>query len=226
MAGGRPRALIFIIETTQPTVNLINQSINHRSLMALTSDLRTTVNCLAEYRLISNSFNCDHCDEPCRFTSYTQSPDGLRWKCRDCNFVKTLRHGSFFSKSHLSLSQLLDFIYFWSQDTDLKMISQEARCNYEHTAIDWSNFLREICTVWVANNPAVLGGLDPVTLQPKIVEVDETKFFHRKYARGAWHEGHWVVGGLERGNPRNSFLVEVPNRTAVTLTSTSRTIVP
>ena len=66
-------------------------------------------------------------------------------------------------------------------------------------------------------NPPRLGGLDPVTMEPIVVEVDETKYFHRKYARGQWHEGHWVFGGIERGNPHNAFLQEVPDRRAATL---------
>ena len=49
------------------------------------------------------------------------------------------------------------------------------------------------------------------------VEIDETKYFHRKYARGQWHDGHWVLGGVERNNSKNVFLIEVPNRAANTL---------
>ena len=49
-----------------------------------------------------------------------------------------------------------------------------------------------------------------------VVEIDETKFFHRKYHRGQWRPGHWVFGGIERGSGK-CFLVEVPDRRAVTL---------
>ena len=110
----------------------------------------------------------------------------------------------------------IDFTYFWSADCPLVFCAGESEMNYSKTSVDWNNFLRDICQTWVANNPARLGGVRP-NLQPIIVEVDETKYFHRKYARGAWHEGHWVVGGIERGNPKNAFLVEVPNRRAETL---------
>jgi hypothetical protein len=34
--------------------------------------------------------------------------------------------------------------------------------------------------------------------------------------RGQWREGHWVFGGVER-NSEKYFLVEVPDRTEVTL---------
>ena len=49
------------------------------------------------------------------------------------------------------------------------------------------------------------------------VEIDETKYFHRKYHRGEWRQGHWVFGGVERGTGR-CFMVEVPDRRAETLT--------
>jgi len=53
------------------------------------------------------------------------------------------------------------------------------------------------------------------------VEIDETKYFHRKYHRGVWKEGHWVFGGIERGS-RKCFMVEVADRRADTLTNVIR----
>jgi len=52
--------------------------------------------------------------------------------------------------------------------------------------------------------------------EPIVVEIDESKYFHRKYHRGQWREGHWVFGGIERDTGK-CFLVEVPDRTAATL---------
>ena len=74
-----------------------------------------------------------------------------------------------------------------------------------------------MCTTWINTHPPRLGGPHPLTLQPIFVEIDETKYFHRKYARGQWHNGHWVLGGVERNNPKNAFPVKVPNRAAPTL---------
>ena len=61
----------------------------------------------------------------------------------------------------------------------------------------------KVCAIWVDLNPPYLGGLDPVTMEA-IVEVDETKYFHHKYMRGQWHEGHWVFEGIEHVNPHNN----------------------
>ena len=63
------------------------------------------------------------------------------------------------------------------------------------------------------NNRAPIGGVGLVNgvIEAKTVEIDESKFFHRKYHRGQWRAGHWVFGGIERGT-RNFFLVEVEQR--------------
>jgi len=75
--------------------------------------------------------------------------------------------------------------------------------------------MREECAVWLANNTDEIGGVDNNGL-PIVVEIDESKYFHRKYHRGQWRDGHWVFGGIERGTG-NCFLVEVPDRSAATL---------
>ena len=50
------------------------------------------------------------------------------------------------------------------------------------------------------NAAEMIGGLDfndDGEITPKIVEIDESKFFRRKYHRGRWREGHWVFGALK-----------------------------
>ena len=51
---------------------------------------------------------------------------------------------------------------------------------------------------------------------PVVVEIDESKFFNRKYNRGKWKEGHWVFGGIERESGK-CFLLEVEDRKKPTL---------
>jgi len=85
----------------------------------------------------------------------------------------------------------------------------------EKTAVDWCNFLREECETWLMNNQEEIGGMDDNGDAIK-VEIDESKFFHRKYRRGLWRPGHWVFGGVERVSGK-CFLVEVPDRRAPTL---------
>ena len=68
------------------------------------------------------------------------------------------------------------------------------------------------------NNRAPIGGVGLVNrvIEPKTVEINESKFFHWKYHRWKWREGHWVFGLIERGT-RNCCLVEVEQRDTATL---------
>jgi transposase-like protein len=75
--------------------------------------------------------------------------------------------------------------------------------------------MREECQTWLGGNSGKIGGIDH-NFNPIVVEIDESKYFHRKYHRGQWREGHWVFGGIEREGGK-CFLVVVPERTAATL---------
>ena len=78
------------------------------------------------------------------------------------------------------------------------------------TAVDWFNFIRDVCAQYFVDHPVEIGG-------PGLeVEIDESKFGRRKYHRGRIVEGHWVFGGTERVTG-NSFFVEVAKRDAATL---------
>jgi transposase-like protein len=80
---------------------------------------------------------------------------------------------------------------------------------------DWCNFMREECANWVETHASEIGGVDD-NFNPIVVEIDESKYFHRKYHRGQWREGHWVFGGIERESGR-CVIMEVPDRRAETL---------
>ena len=75
------------------------------------------------------------------------------------------------------MEQMLDFmLYFWAKvHAPMVHATEEAEVYYGHTSIDWCNFMREVCVIWVDQNPPRLGDLDPVTMEPIIVEVDETR---------------------------------------------------
>lgn len=143
--------------------------------------------------------------------------DGFIWRCRRCRATRTIRKDSFFAKSKLTLKQILTIIYGWARDAPQKEIAHEANITQKshNTMVDWCNFCREVCEHYLEANPMVIGGLNDDGTS-KIVEIDETKFFHRKYHRGQWREGHWVFGGIERGTGK-CFLLEVPDRSADTL---------
>jgi len=217
--AGRPASKRYIVEPAEilPVERVRTEKWTSFELskhLVETDDV-TAIKFLAKRGLIHAFHRCPSCDDLCGLTQYAQGVDGQRWRCRDCNHTKSIRHGSFFAKSHLSLRQMLFFIYFWCQDTPSSFITHELNIS-RRVVIDFANFCREICVNWIDMNPAHLGGLND-DLTPKVVEVDESKFFHRKYGRGTWHEGHWVFGAVDRENSKNIFLAEVPDRSSHTL---------
>ena len=81
--------------------------------------------------------------------------------------------------------------------------------------IDWHNFVRDVCAQDLVLHPIQLGGLDQAG-RAKVVEIDESKYFHRKYHRGQYRDGHWVFGAIDRETGR-CLLQEVRDRRRVAL---------
>ncbi|KAL1123121.1 hypothetical protein AAG570_002209 [Ranatra chinensis] len=79
------------------------------------------------------------------------------------------------------------------------------------TITDWTHFVRETMVDYLEDHSESVGG------PGMIVEVEESKFGKRKYSRGYYVEGQWVLGGIERGSGR-TFLVPVHDRSSETLT--------
>lgn len=187
-------------------------------LKTIVTELSTADDCLrwlARRRLIRNAVDCVTCGRPASLVAYRQGLDGRRWSCRACGFRRGVRTGSFFERSHLSLNQTIMFLYCWSQDMPQNTIARETQMS-ESTVVDWSNFCREVCKAWVERQQFhEIGGIKE-NGEPIIVEIDETKYYHRKSHTGRWRAGHWVFGAIERDSGR-CFLAEIPNRNAQTL---------
>ena len=79
--------------------------------------------------------------------------------------------------------------------------------------MDWYNFVRDICAEYFLAHPAVISG-------PGVeVEIDESIFGKRKYNRGRVVDGHWVFGGIERGDKWSSY-----NQLTATTGNTHQTV--
>ena len=50
----------------------------------------------------------------------------------------------------------------------------------------------------------------------KIIEIEKSTFFKCEYNGGKPVNEQWFIGSMERG-PRNCFIVQIPNRRAVTI---------
>ena len=184
----------------------------------------TCMRWLATRGHLINLRECDLCpgNVQCRFMRAAHRTDLHEWRCPNfqaCSFKASIRRDSFFSKSKLTLQQILEIIYHWANEYKQSEMMRETRIG-PHAAGEWFNFIRDIYGLWVTDHRGPIGGVDPAG-NPIEVQIDESKFMHRKYNRGVFREGHWVFEGIEVGVPGapNCFLVVYPGnrRDAATL---------
>ena len=138
--------------------------------------------------------------------------DSLIWECplRTCRKRRSIRAGSFFEDSKISLRQWLNIIYLWSIDVSNKQLSLMTGISLRTIATTLAK-IRQICSLKILHGNIKLGG------RGKTVEIDESMFGHkRKYNRGRVSEGTWVFGMVERGSGR-ALTFRVPDRTRETL---------
>lgn len=194
-------------------------------------DLHDWLNALADVHLLrklmefgilpkETEYLCKQCNQPLSLRVDNNMIDKYRWFCDNyivrrkqkrvrCGFKVSVRTGTFFAKSHLSLGVILKFIHFWVYNTPLNIIQFNINIS-NHTAVDFANFCREVVYDQMIINSQPIGG------PGAHVEIDESKFGRRKYNKGHRVEGQWVFGGFERGSGE-VFMVPVEKRDRSTL---------
>ena len=180
----------------------------HRTSSELTARLYFVL----QIGLLHRHSRCTRCRRPQRELP-RDGNDGIAWRCgRPCGRRLSIRHGTFFSESHLSLATIVELVYLWVHDNvSCDTLHHELDMS-NHTLVDWKSFCRDICGEHFLANPVVVGGPGIV------VEIDESLFCRRKYNVGRLVREQWVFGGIEVGTPdKKAFLVAVPRRDAATL---------
>ena len=104
--------------------------------------------------------------------------DGICWYCTQCKSTKTVRESSFFSKSRISLRQWMMIIYWWARQYPVSDCNEEAEVD-QHTAIDIYQWLREVCTTRLMQDPPIVLGGPGLTVQ-----IDESLFRHKPKVNG------------------------------------------
>ena len=171
-----------------------------------------TINWCMKEELIARERVCGHCSEQMECTDRS---DRYKWECRRQIGGKrhkvemSIRKGSWFENSNLSLEEVLKLTYWWCRDVKQEEICHELNIA-SHTAVDWDSFCRETCEITLLERDQQIGG------PGKIVQIDESKFGKRKYHRGHRVEGQWVFGGIEEES-RRSFMAAVDKRDEATL---------
>ena len=71
--------------------------------------------------------------------------DGVCWCCPSCKTTKSIRDGSFFSKSKLTLQKWMLAILWWYREYPVTDMAMEAEIT-ERSACAIYNWLREVCS--------------------------------------------------------------------------------
>ena len=131
-----------------------------------------------------------------------------RYKCEK---EVSLRRGTFFSGSKLSIAKIVEVLYFVVRDNQAQDEMQfQLEVGGCATIVDWKNFVRDIMSEYFIRNPIKIGG------PGIIVEIDECMLVKRKYNRGRLVREQWIFGGYETESKR-SFFIPVERRDRVTL---------
>lgn len=95
--------------------------------------------------------NKDHFLVMCPSTVFC---DSFVWQCKEsytnnhkkkvkCNFYQWIRKYTFFSKSHLSIYQIVTFAYLWTEKVSLEFIRNQIDIARQ-SSVDWASIHRKV----------------------------------------------------------------------------------
>ena len=92
-----------------------------------------------------------------------KSSDGIAFSCnrRTCRLYKSVRMGSFFEGSKLSLCECMLLIHLWCKGYTENLIDKDFEFS-RPTVIDWFRYCRELCIYEFENDAAMIGGPDSI----------------------------------------------------------------
>ncbi|KAG0435040.1 hypothetical protein DMUE_4915 [Dictyocoela muelleri] len=196
---------------------IMNIKLTELHLNRIFSNAASQNSFLSKIGIIKKKFLCPKCNDGTYlcYKKRKQAPDGYHWTCiRKCRFSYSIRYNSIFQNSRLPMRTIFFIFYKYINGISLLDIARELEIS-RNTVSEYVDLVREIICEHIASSSEKLGGLN-IDGTKKVVEIDESLFFKRKYNRGCINDGQWFVGGVERGS-KKTFIVPVENRNAETL---------
>ena len=136
------------------------------ALGATQSDTIPLIEQFQEWKVLNKAMECSHCHTEMKWmkdTKITKHGDGYFWKCfepsctkRYC--TKSIRFGSMFEKSKLSLKVWLHLIYNYSMQTGVVKTANVLDLNVDTVSLNFAT-LRGFITIHLEQNPIMLGGI-------------------------------------------------------------------
>ena len=147
---------------------------------------------------------CDRCKTPLRIVS-CKNGDNYCFECPNskCNCHFSIRKGSFFHYSKLSLNVQIEIFAYWVQDIGLDTVHELTNVS-KTTIIEFFNRFRA---------KAVSIHLKSLELEPlggngKNVQIDESLFGHAKYhiGKNLHYPSYWCFGMIEEETGRITIM--------------------
>ncbi len=167
-------------------------------------------------KLIRSEMICTRCNNMMNWIKHSRCIDKYAWKCNYKACVQyqsrtSIRSGSFFARSKLSLKSWIHVFYLWSSKISEETARNQVQLSNK-TMVDCYSFLREICEKYFVIHPVKLGG------QGSIVQIDESCFSHKvKYHRGRVpKKAIWVLGMVDVYS-KCGYMTVVDDRSSGTL---------
>ncbi len=146
-----------------------------RNLSLATTTIEDTIKFLVKHKLLANCSTCTACNRLRTIHQDHTKTDSIIWDCPNCRCrsKKSIREGSFFSGSQLSLVKLLTFIYRWTEEYPLFCCSRESGGMAENTQTHWGLMCRGVCEDWLIQHSTEIGMCNIVQFAPGYVYVSE-----------------------------------------------------
>ena len=125
----------------------------------LDKDKLDVINYLQSLGLLSKRYSCPTCNADMALIKRNDLSDGYLWVCgkesgpreQQHRVTRSLRKGTWFSGSRLTLEECLQLTYFWIHEWSQKMVKHELKVS-EHTICDWYNICRVVCDIILTGN--------------------------------------------------------------------------
>lgn len=172
------------------------------------------VHSLMDERLMTKERSCPMCAGEMSLSRCEDRSDGLKRECRKQvngrrhNTEVSIRKGSRFDNSKMTLKEILKLTCWWCQDFD------QAQLKHKLGLAESTGGLGQLLSRSLRNHSTKKS--EKLVGNGKVVQIDEIKFGKRKYLCGHHVEGHWVFGGIE-DDGKKCFLVAVEKREEQTL---------
>lgn len=180
-------------------------SMKLRELMTTLNSDESTISYLIDNNILEPIKKCYKCKKIMKLNLKKKN-----FRCDRCILTSTIFKKTFFENCKLSIADLLLISYLFLIKTPVSGII-EATSHSSTTICAWTIYLRQLLGESICPYSQKIGG------EGIIVEIDETKLGKRKYNRGHFVEGVWVIAGVERTSTKKMFAVEVEKRDSATI---------